>query len=476
MERPTHARLQRRPVQRRRPAAEGNPLQPSCAGRAAGSEAAGGPVAQMGVLQRRQRHPLARLDDIGRQHQMVAVELRLQIRPHLGRGGVAEQRENLRTEGGIGRGCIRKAGADGGAGEILRRSVAEFGEEARVHPLQIGQAGEDRPDVLLEHGGGRLALAGGDERRLYHVVERHEAGRDGRRVIGADADEPGGIGAEFPAAHAHHGIHRAVAGVVGPAVIVGIAAHGRSIGRGMAAAGGGHHHEAAVGVGHHLAEIDRLALKGAAIEPLGLGPRPGHGARPGNDGETGAIRDLGVAAAGGGGAGQVERNIDAVPERLGIGDGERPGHLRLARRHLAQHAPLRIIGIEAEARGLLGHGAGLVLEGTNGHAAGHLGTEMEGVLAVAHPRHADGGMDGDARHPLRIDPARCGRRLRGARHSSRKPRREPRNECATRQHPVPHGPLPLASGARLCGPGRRRPELGGSRISRKRCPHRRRPA
>ncbi len=430
MEGAADAGVERGAVERRRPLGQGEVLEPRRLRLAGEPEGASGPVGQPTVLQRRQRQPLARLDRVGRHLGLVAEEHRLRVRLHADEGRVAEKGEEALAKRRVLRRAVGEARAPRLAQEVARRVEAVALEEALVHPLEVGHPPEDRPDVALEDRLRRAPDPGRDERRFDRVVDGDDARGDPRRVVRRDAEDPRRIGLEGPAADPDGGADRAVAGVVGPAAVVGEAGHGRRFGGPVGAAGAGEHHQPPRCVGHRLAEGHGHRHEGAAVERdrSRAGALEGTRARPHDQARP--VGDVAVPPSRARRALDVEGDVDLVPGGLGVGDRDPPGDVDVGGGELADDAAVGVIAEEAEARRLSGHGAGRILERPGGERARHLGPEEEGVAAVADAGDADRRMNRDPRHPVEI--GRADRRGEGT-SAGRERRRERRDEGAPRQ-------------------------------------------
>ena len=125
----------------------------------------------------------------------------------------------------------------------------------------------------------------------------------------------------------------------------------------------------------------------------------------------------------GGGLGNVERGLKLVPLRLAVREMRGPCDVGVVGGQFADDAALRVVAVDAEARGLPLQGAGriTVIFRLLERRIDHLGTDEELALAVADARDADGRMDRRADDFLINARCRVDRRLRLRRLAGRHP-------------------------------------------------------
>ena len=367
----------------------------------------------------RHRHPLSRLHEIGRDGDLVAVERGDEIGLHHGVVGVAEGSEYLAPPGAIRTRPIGQLAAHRRCRPVAWRAPAVRVEEALVDPLRVGDASEDRVHVASEVGCGLAEAIGPVEPVLHRVEQSEDPLPDTGAPVGRRAHDVRRVRLQGLPVDADGRTHGAIARVVDPAV----AAQPRErwgVRAGDRAAIGWHHDESAAAVSEDLAQIDVDAEEAASIQGLRRGGGALDHARRRAGDQCRAIRDVGVASTAVRWIGHVERLGRVVPDRLGVGDVHAPCDVRVSRGDLAQHATLRVVAVDAEASGLFGHGAGGILERPTRRHAGHLGSEVERLLAVAHPSEAHCRMDRHARYSRQIHLRGCrtcgGRRVRRGTH------------------------------------------------------------
>ena len=229
-----------------------------------------------------------------------------------------------------------------------------------------------------------------DEHRAGRVVERDEAGCHPRPVIGRRDERPGRIGLDRAAADADGRVHWSVAAVVRPAVVPGERREWMVPER-VGPPGAGEEDEPAVPVGHQLARGRRRRRGTSRAAETGRAPAPRTLRSPGKTTSRLRFATFSLREPRRRGIGEVERDGEVVPGSLRVRDGHAPGDIRLRRGQLADGTAVGVEAVDAEARRLLGDGAVAVLEPDLRvrQRPGHLGTEEEGVGAVADARDAD---------------------------------------------------------------------------------------